>query len=116
MNPLDVVQRYFKAMQAGPEQAETLFGLFADDATYIEPFSGQQLTHEGRPAIEAYLRASWEDGPVDIELTLDRVDVDGDVVRSEWTCASPSFPQPVKGIDVCTVRSGRIQRLEVSFA
>ena len=115
MNPLDVVQRYFKAMQAGPDGAEALFALFADDATYIEPFSGQPLTHVGRPAIEAYLRASWEDGPPDLELTLDRVDVDGERVRSEWTCTSPAFPQPVKGVDLCTVRGGRIQRLEVSF-
>ncbi|MCA9653964.1 MAG: hypothetical protein H6712_03790 [Myxococcales bacterium] len=47
----------------------------------------------------------------------DEIDgVDGEVVRSEWTCTSPAFPGPVKGIDLCTVRDGRIQRLEVSFA
>lgn len=116
MSPIEVVQRYFKAMQAGSGEANTLFGLFADDAVYVEPFSGQTLTHAGRPAIEAYLRASWEQAPPQLELELNRVDVDGEQVRSEWTCRSPVFEEPIKGIDVCTVKQGRIQRLEVRFA
>lgn len=116
MSAIDVVQRYFKAMEAGPAEAPRLFELFADDATYIEPFTGQSRTHEGRAAIEACIKASWEDGPRDVGIEVNRIDVDGDVVRSEWTCTSPDFPAPVKGIDVCTVEGGLIKRLEVRFA
>ena len=50
-------------------------------------------------------------------LVDDEIDgVDGEVVRSEWTCTSPVFEAPIRGVDVCTVRDGRITRLEVSFA
>jgi len=120
MNATDVVDRYFKAMQAGPDGAETLFSLFREDAVYIEPFSGaptgERHTHEGLDAIKACVQKSWKDAPPEMTLEVDRVDVDGDVVRSEWTCRSPAFPGPMKGIDVCTVEGGRIKRLEVSFA
>ena len=116
MKPLQVVQEYFKAMQAGAEAAEPLFALFADDAVYVEPFSGESRTHTGRPAIEACMKGSWENTPPDLELEVNRIDVDGNVVRSEWTCSSPAFEAPIKGIDVCTVQDGQIKRLEVSFA
>ena len=116
MSPLEVVQSYFKAMQGGPAAADDLFALFADDAVYVEPFTGSERTHEGKAAIEACIRGSWTDAPPDLELEVNRVDVDGEVVRSEWTCTSPAFEGPVKGIDVCTVQQGRIRRLEVRFA
>ncbi len=116
MKPLEVVQEYFKAMQIGAEAAGTMFALFAEDAVYVEPFSGTEQTHQGRPAIEAYMKGSWENSPPDVELEVNRIDVDGSVVRSEWTCTSPAFEAPVKGRDVCTVQDGRIKRLEVSFA
>jgi len=115
MTPVEVVDRYFEAMKVGRDAADAMFALFADDAVYVEPFSGATRTHEGRAAIEACLRAGWENPPPDMTLTVDRVDVDGPIVRSEWTCASPVFPGPMKGLDVCTVEGGRITRLEVSF-
>ncbi len=106
-------------MQAGAQQADALFALFADDAIYVEPFSGmatgERHTHEGREAIEACLGKSWENSPPELRLEVNRVDVDGAVVRSEWTCTSPAFEAPVRGLDVCTVRDGRIARLEVSL-
>ena len=114
-SPIEVVHDYFKAMQAGASASERLFALFADDAVYVEPFSGQRLTHEGRSAIEAYLAASWDNAPPEMTLDVDRVDVDGEVVVSEWTCRSPAFPAPVRGRDRCVVREGRIQRLEVDL-
>ena len=116
MSAIEIVQRYFKAMQGGAAEAPRLFALFADDAVYIEPFTGESRTHEGRPAIEACFIASWDNAPPDLEIEVHRVDVDGEVVRSEWTCTSPAFPAPVKGVDECTVREGRIVRLEVRFA
>ena len=121
MVPVDVVHQYFQAMQAGAAGADQLFALFADDAVYVEPFSGiatgTSNIHEGLDAIKAQLRRELgELTPPELELTVNRVDVDGDVVRSEWTCSSPAFDAPVRGIDVCIVRDGRIQRLEVRLA
>lgn len=115
MLPRDVVDAYFRAMQTGAEAATDLFALFADDAVYIEPFSGARRVHEGRAAIEACLRASWTQVPPDLALRVDRVDVDGPVVTSTWTCSSPAFPGPVRGRDTATVRDGRIARLDVTF-
>ncbi len=65
---------------------------------------------------EACLRASWENTPPDLTLEVNRVDVDGDTVRSEWTCSSPVFEAPIRGVDLCVVKGGRIERLEVRFA
>lgn len=116
MSPREVVERYFEAMKAGAAGVDELIGLFADDAVYVEPFRGAPQTHEGRAAIAACLRAGVERAPADLTLDVNRVDVDGERVRSEWTCTAPAFPAPVKGVDVCTVRGGLIRRLEVRFA
>lgn len=37
-----LVERYFRAMQRGQEGEEELVALFAEDAVYVEPFSGDQ--------------------------------------------------------------------------
>lgn len=111
--PREVVERYFQAMRQGADAAEALFELFADDAVYTEPFSGSPQTFRGRDAIEARLRAGWAETPPDLVLQVDRIDVEGQVVTSHWTCTSPAFPAPVKGRDVCTVRDGRIHHLDV---
>ncbi len=102
-------------MQGGEAAGDQLLALFAADAVYVEPFSGTERTHEGRAAIEACFRAGWAQTPPELTLEVNRVDVDGAVVRSEWTCRSPAFPAPVRGVDVCTVQDGRIARLEVRF-
>ena len=88
--------------------------LFADDADFIEPFSGEPRTHEGFEAIREAFRDSWkEDPPPDMKLILDRAYRDGDRVRADWTCASPVFPAPMKGYDPFTIRGGKIARLEI---
>ena len=114
-SPTDVVASYFEAMRGGKAKLQELLAQFADDATYIEPFSGQTRTHEGLQAITTCLTQSLDNRPPDMTLEVDRVDVDDDVVRSQWTCASPAFPGPMQGEDTCTVRQGKIQRLEVVF-
>ena len=114
-SPRDIVDTYFRCMQTGAEAGDELIALFADDAVYVEPFSGQPRTHAGAEAIGRTLRSSFDQSPPDLTLTVDRVDVDGDVVTTTWTCTSPAFPAPMRGRDVCTVQSGRIARLEVSF-
>jgi uncharacterized protein (TIGR02246 family) len=114
-NARDVVESYFKAMQAGQSAQEELVALFADDAVYIEPFAGEPTAHVGRKAIGDWMAASCENAPPDLTLTLDRVDVDGPRVRSEWTCAAPMFPQPMRGRDEFIVESGKIKRLETTM-
>jgi len=83
MSPVEVVSAYFEAMKAGGARVDDLLALFADDATYIEPFSGETRTHEGSKAIADCIRTSMESPPPDMTLEVNRVAVDGDTVRSE---------------------------------
>lgn len=108
-----VVENLFKAMQKGPAGGDDMLSLFAEDAVFIEPFSGVPQTHTGKAAIRQSFTGMWQDPPPDMRLFLDRVDVDGDKVRAEWTCTSPVFPEPMKGFDLFTIRGGKIARLEI---
>lgn len=108
------VEGLFKAMQAGPGGEDAMVGLFADEAVFIEPFSGQPQTHKGRAAIRQSFRDQWVDPPPDLTLVLDRVDLDGSLVRADWTCTSPAFPSPMRGYDLFMLNdSGQITRLEI---
>jgi ketosteroid isomerase-like protein len=107
-----LIERYYRAMEAGsPDEMDALF---ADDAVYSEPFSrgGEPTTHTGRSEIVAWLAASFEAGNKNLTVTLDRLDIDGDVAVAEWTCVGPSLPGPMKGHDRYQVRNGRIARLD----
>ncbi|MGZ8513824.1 MAG: nuclear transport factor 2 family protein [Candidatus Limnocylindrales bacterium] len=109
------MERYYRAMEAGsPDQMRDLF---AEDATYVEPFSnaGAPTVHEGRDAIVTWLAASFEQGNKGVTITLDRLDVDGDSVIAEWTCVGPMLPGPMKGHDRYRVTAGQIARLETRF-
>jgi ketosteroid isomerase-like protein len=108
-----VVEGLFKAMQAGPAGEELMMSLFHENAVFIEPFSGQPLTHTGHAAIRTSFREQTAHPLPDMKLTLDRVDMDGAVVRAEWTCSSSAFPTPMRGHDLFTIREGRIDRLEI---
>ncbi len=116
MNPTELVQKYFQAMQAGASAGEELFALFADDAVYVEPFSGSEQTHTGRTEIEACFRAGWTQRPPDMTLEVNRIDVDGPTVRTEWTCTAEAFGGAMRGLDVCTVTNGKIERLVVTLS
>lgn len=108
-----IVENLFRAMQRGPDGEEEMMALFADDAVFIEPFTGAVQTHTGKAAVRAAFRASWEAPVPDLRLVLDRVDVDGETVLADWTCTSPAFPTPMRGQDRFTLRDGRIARLEI---
>lgn len=108
-----VVENLFKAMQAGPAGEKPMMALFAEDAVFIEPFSGQPRTHNGSAAIRASFLEMWSQPEPEVNLMLDRVDLDGDVIRADWTCTSAAFPSPMRGHDLFTIRNGKIQRLEV---
>lgn len=108
-----VVENLFKAMQAGPEGERLMMSLFHDDAVFIEPFGGQPMTHGGHDAIRESFRQQTAHPLPDMKLTLDRVDMDGAIVRAEWTCSSSAFPAPMRGYDLFTIKNGKIARLEI---
>ena len=107
-----IVESLFHAMQAGLDGEEEMMGLFAEGATFIEPFSGEVRRHEGKAAIRDAFRDA-ADQPPDMKLNIDRVDLDGERVRADWTCTSSVFPEPVRGADLFTIEDGLITHLEV---
>jgi SnoaL-like domain len=109
-----VVEDLFRAMQMGPGGEESMMELFADEAVLIEPFSGEPQTHTGRTAIRQSFRDQWKNPLPDLNLVLDRIDLDGRQVRAEWTCTSPVLPAPMRGHDLFTLNAeGKIARLEI---
>ena len=109
----DIVERMFKAMQTGLEAEHDMMALFADDAVFTEPFSGEPQTHEGKAAIRKCFIDMWSEPGPEVELTVDRVDLDGDRISAEWTCDSPAFAKPMRGVDKFRIRNGLIRYLEV---
>ena len=108
-----VVEALYRAMQARPGGEEAMVSLFHDDAVFIEPFSGQPVTHTGRAAIGESFRQQTAHPLPDMRLTLDRVDAEGSAVRAQWTCTSSAFSAPMRGHDLFTIRDGKIARLEI---
>jgi hypothetical protein len=106
----ETLERYFRAMQRGPEGEDELVALFAEDAVYVEPFSAGE--HVGRDAIREWLRGSWQDQPPGITITVEQIDVVEQVVEAHWRCESDAFARPARGRDRFTIRDGQIARLE----
>jgi uncharacterized protein (TIGR02246 family) len=104
-----------KGMQTGPAAEDAIVALFTEDGVLVEPFSGTPQTHKGRPAIRASLQQMWQNRAPDLTLTVDRVDLDGDRVRAEWTCTSSLMPGPMRGVDLLLTRAGKISRLEIQI-
>ncbi len=113
-NDRAIVESYARAMQAGQAGAADLVALFADDAVYMEPWSTMTSHTEivGRASIAAWFTESLAKMPADFTLTINRLDLEGDTVRSDWTCTSAVFPGPMQGHDLFTIRDGKIARLE----
>lgn len=111
-----IVESWFAAMRKGAAGEGELLALFHDDAEYVEPFSGEPRRHVGKAAIRACLSESLKTPLPDLELSVQRVDVDGERVRASWVCSSSVFEAPVQGLDVYTLREGLIARLETSLA
>ena len=108
-----VVDRYFAAMRRGAEAEEEMMELFADDAVYVEPFTGSSKPWVGREAVREALRAGWEQPLPDLELDVLRVDIRSDGASADWVCRSPALAGPVTGHDEYTIEAGKITRLEV---
>lgn len=112
--PPAIIDRYFAAMRRGAPAEDEMLALFADDAIYDEPFSGQEPA-VGRAAIRQRLRLGWETPLPDLELDVLEVEIRGSRATSRWECRSPGLPGPVQGEDRYHFRDGTITRLEVRF-
>ena len=108
------VERYLAHMQAGPGGIEDLVSLFDDEAVYVEPFAGQPQVHTGKVEIREFFTHALDQHLRNARLTLDRLDIDGDQLRSEWTCHLPIMTAPLRGFDMLKLRDGRILRLETT--
>ena len=107
-----VINEYYSAMRRGAEAEDSLVGLFASDAVYVEPFVGPDPA-VGIDQIRSRFQKGWETPLPDLELDVLTVEVDGPTSRTTWECRSPALPGPVRGEDVYEIRDGKIQRLEV---
>ena len=111
----DLYRRYIAGMNDA--DADAVAGLFAEDGVYVEPFTSGGRPNEirGREAIRGYFEESVRMRPADMTVSVDRVDVDGETVRTEWTCTSEEWDRPMRGHDVMQMIDGVIRRLEVSL-
>ncbi|MEM8925330.1 MAG: nuclear transport factor 2 family protein [Actinomycetota bacterium] len=114
MGSEQVLDRYYAAMRRGAAAEDEMIGLFADDAVYDEPFSGEPPA-EGLAAIRARLRKGWEFPLPDLELDVLEVEVSGPQARTVWECRSSALPGPMRGEDRYEIEDGRITRLQVRF-
>lgn len=93
MNNMPIeITNFFLAMQAGPHGLDLLGSMFADDATYSEPFSGQADAHIGSKAIVKAFDASRTDAFDDAVINLGSVEVEGETITVKWTCISAAIP------------------------
>ena len=99
-------------MQHGPDGVDALLELLAEDAVWVEPFTGAM--HEGRETIRAFLKSP--DGPQpNMRITIERIDVEVDAVTTAWAVESSRFARPLRGQDRFTIRKGKIARLETTL-
>ena len=93
----DLIERYFQAMRTGAIASDEIIDLFAEDAVYVEPFSGTPVEHVGKNDIRRSFIDSRKYAPADMTLILDQVEIEPDCIRSSWTCTSPAFASPMPG-------------------
>ncbi len=108
----EIIDGYFAAMRRGDAAEEELMALFAEDAVYIEPFTGQEPAI-GAEAVRERFRLGWQQPLPELELDVLSIEVDGRHARSTWECRSPALPGPMRGEDRYVIEDGRITRLEV---
>jgi SnoaL-like domain len=102
-------------MQMGPAGEDAIVELFADDAVYVECLTSgdrSERAHKGKAAIREAFRIGLKWNPPDFEITLDRLEIEGDELVSLWTCNSSQMQAPVSGRDTYRLERGKIKRLE----
>ena len=106
------IPQFFLAMQAGATSEAEMMELFADQAQYSEPFSGQPVNHVGREAIRRAFVQGWSHPLPDMRLEVERFDVSPAGVRVDWAWHSPALPGGMgRGTNVFTLDGGLIVRL-----
>lgn len=111
------IANFFTAMQAGRAGAEEMAALFADNAVYLEPFSGQPQRHEGKAAIMAAMARGWDYPLPDMRIQIERVETKGPDIHVRWVCLSTGLPGG-RGQGVNRYRmqaDGRIAELETTL-
>ena len=110
-----VIEDTSRAMQAGPAGEATILSLFAEDAVWVEPYTGQRRTHAGKDAIRAALRQMWQQpSPPGFAITTERMDAAGPSVRVDWKCTCDGFPELMRGYSLYTISPANlIERLEL---
>jgi SnoaL-like domain len=111
------IANFFTAMQAGRNAKSQLEALFAEDAVYIEPFSGQPQSHSGRTEIIAAFAGGWDYPLPDMHVKIDHAETAGSEVRIRWTCFSSGLPGGKgSGLNHYTMSAaGLIERLETTL-
>ncbi len=114
-NHQQVIEDTSRAMQLGPAGESTIMALFTEDAVWVEPYTGQRRSHEGKEAIRAALKQMWQQpSPPGFLITTDRMDAEGQDVRVGWTCSCDGFPNMMRGYSVYTISPDNlISRLEL---
>jgi ketosteroid isomerase-like protein len=117
-DPIPVpVHAFFAAMQGGATSEAALMALFAEDAVYAEPFTGELRIHAGKSAIRAALQAGWKTPLPEMRIEIDRVHVADGCISATWTCHSPALPGGMgRGENSFTLRDGLIVRLETRLS
>ena len=111
-----VLDRYFAAMRQGRSAEADMMALFADEAIYVEPFSGLPHAAVGKAAILERLKIGWDKPLPDLELDVLTIDIVGAEASSTWECRSSALPTAVQGRDTYRFDAdGLITRLEVSI-
>jgi ketosteroid isomerase-like protein len=109
----EIVARFFNAMQRGKAAEADMAALFAEDAVYVEPFSGAPQIHMGLDAILATMRGGWDFNPPDMRIEVESASVDGTEISVDWTCISSALPGGRgSGTNRFSVIDGVIMRLE----
>lgn len=118
MNGMPIqITNFFLAMQAGPHGLEMLGDMFTPDASYHEPFSGNNEPHNGRAAIMAAFAASRSDAFDDAVITLGAVEIDGEDIKVDWTCISQAIPGGQgSGVNVFRMKDGKIISLKTTLS
>jgi hypothetical protein len=112
---LKIIEGVMRGMQTGPAAENDILELFAEDGVLVEPFTGRIQTHVGKAQLRACLQDMWKNRAPDLMLKTDRVDLDGETLRAEWTCTSTVLPGPMRGYDLFTIHQGKICRLEIAI-
>lgn len=111
-----IARDFFIAMQTGASAEQDMMALFADDAVYIEPFTGRPVEHRGKEAIRRVMRQGWARPLPEMRIAVDHLAIDGNRVVAQWTCFSSGLPGGRgRGTNTFTIQDGRIVRLETTL-